>query len=179
VDGVKTRLRRARVTANRAAAGGGGLSGGIGDVVTAASAAALEGMVETHPVANLVGGGVAEVVVGERATGDGAVEDGATVAVERSRARGDGLREVAVAEVTTHLVQVVDIQGTVGALAEGPLHGHLVALGVISPVGIDGTGDTLEVELEAVRSIGGVENVELVVEHGILCEVLALSQATS
>lgn len=53
VDGINTGTG-AGITASRAAAGGGSLSGGVRHAVAAAAAATLEGMVETDPVTGLM-----------------------------------------------------------------------------------------------------------------------------
>lgn len=168
VDGVDTGLAGAGVTADGAARGGRGLGGGVGNQVAGAGAAALEGVVEAEPVTDLVGGGVALVVVGQRAAGDGRVEHGAAVLVEVGGARGDRGGEVAVAQVAAHVLEEVDVQGRVGALAERLLHGELVAVAVLGPVGVDGLVGALEDELVLVRGIGRVESVELSSEESIL-----------
>lgn len=173
MDGVNTGLAGAGVTADRAAGRSGGLGGGVGDGVTGTGAAALEGVVETEPVTNLVGGGVAEVVVGGAAARGGAIEDGAAVAdVGGGAGRGSG-GEVAVSQVTTHLLEEVEVEVLVGALAESALHGHLVALGVISPVGVDGLVSAGEGERDAIGGKSRLENAELVVDHGVLLIWLA------
>jgi len=83
VDGVDTGSVGARVTASGASAGGAELGGRVGDeVAVAGAAAALEGVVETHPVTDLVGDGVAEVEVGGAAAGHRGVEDAAAILVE-------------------------------------------------------------------------------------------------
>lgn len=70
----------ARVTASWAAAAGRQLLWGVGDAVTGAGArVTLEGVEEAHPVADLVGYGLAEVVVGLGAARRSAVENGAAV----------------------------------------------------------------------------------------------------
>ena len=54
MDGVNA-AARASVTTGRATTGGRSFRRGIGDLVTRSTAAALEGMVETDPVSDLVG----------------------------------------------------------------------------------------------------------------------------
>ena len=160
VDGVNTGLAGARVTADGAAGGSRGLSGGVGNGVAGAGAAALEGVVETEPVTNLVGGGVAEVVAGGRAAGEGGVQDGAAIIVPRVGARGDRGGEVAVAQVAAERAEDVDVEGAVGALAELLLVGEL---GVVAgPVGVDGVVNALVDELDVVGSESLVHDGELV-----------------
>ena len=86
----------AGVPSSGAAGGGSGLGGGVGDGITA-GASALEGVVETEPMAGLVGQGAAEVEVGRGSSVDGGAEDGAAVLDD---GRGRRLRhgEVAVSE---------------------------------------------------------------------------------
>lgn len=170
VDRIKTSLARARVTAGRAATGSGSLGRGISDVIAVAGAAALEGVVETEPVADLVGGGVAEVVVGEVAAGQGVVQDGAAVVVPVVGLGGDRGGEVAVAESVAEVLEDVQVEVLVGALAERLLHGQLGA--VNGPVAVDGVVGALEGELDAVGGVGGVEDGDLVVNHGGLDNVL-------
>jgi hypothetical protein len=55
----------------------------VGDAVSGAGAAALEDVVETHPVADLVGGCASEVVSVEGATWGGTVQDVAAVLAKR------------------------------------------------------------------------------------------------
>jgi hypothetical protein len=85
----------AGVTASRAARRSRGLWRGIADRITSAGAPALEGMVETKPVANLMSESFALVVVGRAAAGDGRVEDDNTVVLGGSgvRRRESGIAE--------------------------------------------------------------------------------------
>lgn len=166
MDRIQARLAGAGIPANGAAAAGAGLGGSIGDRIPGTGAAALEGVVQTKPVADLVSSGVAKVVVGRRTTGHRRAQDGAAVADlgGGAGAAAAGLGEVAVAEVVAHLREEVDVERAVAALAEGALHGHLVALGVVGPVGVDGVCGALEGELEAVGGVGLVKGGELGVE---------------
>jgi hypothetical protein len=60
VDGVGAFSSSAGVTLDRAAGSGRGLSRGIRDLVALAGAAALEGVVETNPVTDLVSESLAD-----------------------------------------------------------------------------------------------------------------------
>lgn len=186
VDRVKASLAGARIAAGGAAGRGAGLGGGVGDLVAGAGAAALEGVVETEPVADLVGGGLAEVVVGGAAAGDRRRQDGAAVVVEVVGARADVVGEVAVAgsgviriscqkgkdvsdglpEVAANLPLEVDVQGTIVTLAERLLHGQLSA--IISPVGVDGAGGAGKGEGDARGGEVLVEDGELLLKLGVL-----------
>lgn len=170
-DGVETSLARARVTANGASRGGRRLSGGVGDEVAVAGAAALEGVVETEPVADLVGDGVAEVVVGGAAAGNGGREDGAPIVVEVVGPAGHAGGEVAVSEVAAEVLEEVHVQGAVGTLAEGLLHGELGT--VAGPLGVDGAVGALEHELDVVGGVGGVHDIKLVGELGVLRKLVS------
>lgn len=68
-DGVNT-TAGAGVTTSGASRSGRGLRGSIGDGVTTAGAPTLEGVVETDPVTDFVGDGLAPVVVGGGASGE-------------------------------------------------------------------------------------------------------------
>lgn len=167
MDGVKTSTVGARVTAGRASAGWAGLRGGIGNRVTSAGAAALEGVVETHPVADLVGDGLALVEGSRGATGNGAEQDGAAISDEVGRARRGSGGEVAVSQVAAGVVHEVEVEVLVATLAESTLHGHLVR--VPGPAGVDGAVNTLEGEGVASSSVVVVEDSQLSIELGILC----------
>lgn len=97
MNGVKASLAGARIAAGGAAGRGAGLGGRVGDLVAGAGAATLEGVVQTEPVADLVGGRLAKVVVGGATAGDRRRQDGAAVVVEVVGARADVVGEVAVA----------------------------------------------------------------------------------
>ena len=164
MDRIQAGLARARITTSRAPRAGARLGGGIRDVVAVAGAAALEGMVQTEPMADLVGGGVAEVVVGEGAAGEGGRQDRAAVVVPVVGLGGDAGREVAVTKGVAEVLEDVQVQVLVGALAERLLHGQLGA--VDGPVAVDGVVGALEGELDAVRGVGAVEGGDLVGDHG-------------
>lgn len=165
MDGVDTGSVGARVTASGASAGGAELGGRVGDeVAVAGAAAALEGVVETHPVTDLVGDGVAKVVVGGAAAGHRGVEDAAAILVEGVGAGRNGGGEVAVAEVAAQVLEEVDVERLIGALAERLLHGNLSA--IRGPAGVDGEVGALEREGKPVRGVGALEDAELVVQHG-------------
>jgi hypothetical protein len=59
----------------------------VRDAVARAGAAALEGVVETEPVADLVSEGAAAVVARSRAARDGRVAEDNTVVLRRARVR--------------------------------------------------------------------------------------------
>lgn len=164
VNRIQARLARARVPASRAPTARRRLGRGIRHVIAVARASSLEGMVQTEPVADLVGGRVAEVVVGQRAAGQGVVEDGAAVVVPVVGLGRDRGREVAVAQSVAEVLEDVQVQVFVGSLAQGLLHGELGA--VDGPVAVDGVVGTLEGELDVVRGVGLVEGGDLVVDHG-------------
>jgi len=168
VDGVDT-TARAGVAAGGAARSSRRLGRSVVDAVAGGGAAALEGVVEVHPVTNLVGGGAAQVVGGGSTAGDGLAEDGATVENEvggaASVARGG---EVAVAEeAAAQVAEEVDVQVGVGSLAESLLHGLFGAVG--SPVGVDGVVGADQLEGDAMLAVRVVHDGELVVNHGLLC----------
>ena len=121
---------------------------------------------------NLVGGSAAQVVGSGGAAGYGLTEDGAAVEDEVGRAgRVAGCREVAVSEKTAAKVaEEVDVEVRVGTLSESALHGLLVAVG--SPVGVDGPVTADKAEADAVGAVGAVHDSELVVQLGLLWNVL-------
>ena len=88
---------RASVTTHRAARSSTGLSRRVVHTVTRTGTAALEGVVQTEPVADLVGGRLAKVVVGGATAGDRRRQDGAAVVIEVVGAGADVVGEVAVA----------------------------------------------------------------------------------
>lgn len=112
----------ARIATDGAAGGRRGLGRGIGDGVTGTGAAALEGVEQTEPVADLVGAGVAEVVVGGSTAGGAAEQDAAAVLVEGRAARGDSGGEVAVTQVAADFLLEIQVESRVTALAKGSLH---------------------------------------------------------
>lgn len=86
MDRIQTGSARARVTTSWAPTGWGQLLRCVGDAVAGAGArAALEGVEETHPVADFVRGGLAEVVVRCGAAWRGGVQDGAAVVLFTSQ----------------------------------------------------------------------------------------------
>lgn len=86
-DGVNTSAR-ASVTTDGASGSSAGLRRSVGDGVARARAATLEGVVETDPVANLMSQGLTAVVVGDRATGEGANVDNNTIVLRSGLVRG-------------------------------------------------------------------------------------------
>src|SRR5689334_3460688 len=97
--GVKTSLAGAGITRSHAAVRRRRLGSSVADIVARARAAALERVVQTQPVADLVGGRVAEVVLCLAAAGNGGRTDDNAIEVEVLGARGHGLGEVGVAQV--------------------------------------------------------------------------------
>lgn len=98
-----------------------------------------ETLLTSKPVTDFVGSGVAEVVLGQAATGNGGREDNNTVVVVSGRAGGDSLGEVGVTKVTGTRHEV-NVEVSVGALAERPLHGQLGL--VVGPGGVNGPVST-------------------------------------
>lgn len=115
-------------------------------------------------MADLVGGSVAKVVLGQAATGDRSGADDNTVVVESRGTGGDGLGEVGISEVGG-TGEEVDVQIGVSALAERSLHGELGA--VRSPLAVDGPVDTGLCERDVVRRVSLVEDIQLSVQGGL------------
>src|SRR5215213_199647 len=126
----------ASVAAHRALECRGRLGSRVGDVVAGRVAAVLEGVVQPHPVPDLVGAGVAEVVVGGRPTGQGLVEDDDPVHIGVG---GVGRREGGPTPQTGSRLGGVDVQGPGPALAQRRLHLALLwaALPHVVPGGVD------------------------------------------
>lgn len=170
MDRIRASLARAAI-----ASGAGPVSillgGRVSDTITRTITTALENVLEAEPVADLVDKrlslAVLDLVV--VAGGDGGPDDGAAVLVEvcASRRVGAG-RVVAVARGASRadLVDDVDVEVAVGALAELLLHVELVLVG--GPVAVDrlrlaGEGHGPAVLLPLVPDHG-----ELAVDHVIL-----------
>src|SRR5262249_32181997 len=113
---------RAGVAALRAAEGGAALAGGVVDAVALAAAAALEGVVEAEPVADLVGRGVAQVVGGGAAAGERGEQHDHAVVGRVVRVVG---REGRPAEQPAAQVGGVQVERLGAADAERRLHGRL------------------------------------------------------
>ena len=64
------------------------------------------------------------------------------------------------------LADGVDVERRVAALAEGGL--HVVDAAARGPVGVDGAGRLDVVEGDAVRGVGGVDDVDLRLDGGVL-----------
>lgn len=156
---VLPRVRRAPVGALA-------LGGGVGDEIPGAGTRVpLERVQEAEPVARLVHGRLAHVVAGDGAAGGGAGGDVAAV-----NGVGGGLRGVAhvggegaLAEgAAGHVALEVEVEGGVGALAEGLLHGEVVSWGgAHGPGVVGGEVGALEGEGDAVRVVGGVQGGDL------------------
>lgn len=155
VDRVQAGVVGAGVTAVRAAGAGTRLGRGIIDVVAGAIAVVtVEGVGETEPVTSLVGADEADGVLGQ----------GAAIAHKGIRAlRGAG-RVVAVSRGRGEDVDDVEVHRLVAALAESSLHGHLLAVALVGPVGVDGLGASGVVHVDAVGAEGVAEGVELKLE---------------
>lgn len=168
VDWVKTRVLDTSASVRICAwtsIGWSSLGWGVIDGVTA-GAATLEGMEETEPVADFVGGGFTLLVVGGTAVRDGAGEDLAAVQDEGAIAWGDVFWEHADSEKTVAEWAVVDVEGGVRTLAEGFLHGVFDVLGVVvdaegGPFLVDGVGCILEGEADTGVFEVTVEGIEL------------------
>lgn len=123
--------------------------------------APLERVQQPKPVAHLVRRRPPEVIPLHLALRHRRRENHAPVVVEVLGALGDVLLRVGrVAEVPALDVgDVVDVEVTVGAVAEGALHSRVV--GVAAPGGADGVGCAAVVEGHAGGGVVRVEDVEL------------------
>lgn len=145
VDRIKAGLARAGIPANRAAAAGAGLGRGIRNVIAVTGAAALESMIEAHPMADLVSAGLSKVVSGKSATWDGLRVERNAISVEGGAAGRYRRRQIRIAQGLVRESDLeVNIEILVGSLTEGTLHGQLVV--VSSPAGIDGAISAEQVE---------------------------------
>ena len=107
-------------------------------------------MEETEPVADLVNGDLALVVLRSAAAGEGDGGHDATVSEELGGALSDGCGEVAVSQdlgVALWVGSVIQVEGLVSALAEGGLHGHIIFAAV--PVLVDSPVNIGELECDA------------------------------
>src|SRR5690242_5340872 len=168
-DGVKAGLVGAGIAGCRASRSILRLSSSVGNEVTVASAAALEGVEQTEPVADLVGGGVTKVEIRLRTAGDGGGVDDNTVEGESLGAGCNGPGEIGISEPRS-AGKEVDVQVTVSTLAESLLHGQLSP--VVGIVGVDSPVHTSLSERDAVRSKGLVQDLKLL-GKGCLSEVTA------
>ena len=161
MDRVQARVVGAGVAAVRAAGAGTRLGRRIIDVVAGAVAVVtVEGVGEAEPVTSLVGADEADGVLGQ----------GAAIAHKGIRAlRGAG-RVVAVPRGRREDVNDVEVHRLVVALAESSLHGHLLAVALVSPVGVDGLGASGIVDVDAVGAEGVTEGLELELEIRIGAE---------
>ena len=158
-DAVNTAAGAAVLT-NGASRGGGGRGGSVADKVARARAAALEDVVETEPVANLVGEGAALVVGGERATGVGVPLDNDTVVLGSA---GVVPGEGGVAEQAVGEVDGVDVEGVGSTVTEGVLHRRLsrgTLVDVAEPVAVGDSLGALEEEGDAGASVVLVKDVD-------------------
>jgi hypothetical protein len=71
------------------------------------------------------------------------------------------------------VLEDVDVERLVGALAQRPLHLHVLVVEGRGPLGVDGARRALVGELDAVRAVGLVENAELGGQGGVLGVFLA------
>lgn len=120
-DGVKAGVVGAGIAGQLASKSLHRLRSSVGDEVTFDSAAAVEGVEQTEPVTDLVGGGVTKVVVRLSTAGDAGGADDSTVADESLGARCKVSGVPGVSE-QINAGKEVDIQVTVSTLAESPLH---------------------------------------------------------
>lgn len=166
VDGVITRLVRAGVSPSRATTCLLSLSRGVADEIST-SAAILEGVEKVEPVTNLVNGSSTQVVGLGTATRDSLGNNDATVLDKgRGSGRDVGLGEVAVSKslkaVELSNVCEVQVESAVISLAKLSLHGNLSITS--SPVGVGREGGVNQVEGNAVRAVGIVKSLELILE---------------
>ena len=161
LDRVQSRVTRARVTASRAARAWAGLGRGIiNQIAGAIAVVAIKGVGKAKPVASLVSTNEADSILGQRAA----------IADEGIRALRRDSREVAVTSSRRENVDNVEVHGLVAALAEGGLHGHLLAVALVGPVGINGLGAAGIVDSDAVGAEGVTQGVELELEIGVAAE---------
>ena len=118
---------------------------------------ALEGVDKTKPVAGLVGTDGT----------DGALGKSAAVTVEGVGSRGSIGGVVAVSRSTREGVKDVEVHGLVVTTAQGPLHGHLLAVALVGPLGVDGAGSASIGQGDAVAGEAIAEGVELALEGGV------------
>jgi len=98
VDGVNSSAS-AGITASWASRSRGSLGRSIRDRVASSTAAALECVVKSEPVTNLVGGGVTFVIVGLASAGNCRAQDAASIVVEIVATSGGRDWEVAVSQI--------------------------------------------------------------------------------
>jgi hypothetical protein len=114
----------------------------------------------------LVDKNAALIVVGYITTRHGASKNGATILSEDLVTLSDLLRERAETDDTaSDIVDGVYIQGRIVTLAESRLHlGNAISL----PFRVDVAGDLEQIERDAMRSVGGANNVHLLGDELIL-----------
>ena len=134
MDGINTRAG-AGITTNWASRGSGGFGRGVGHRVTRSAASTLECVVESEPVADLVGHGLALIVVGLTSTGSCRAQDAASIVEEIVATTGSRDWEVAVSQVV-HGFHEIQVEILVSSLAESLLHSELRSIS--SPSRVDG-----------------------------------------
>jgi len=138
------------------------LSWGVGNAITTANlaAATLEGVVQTHPMANLVGAGVAFVVVGSRSTRERCVKDHNTI---HAGGRLVVLGEGSPAQKTPTDVGGVKVKGIGSSLAEGRLHRLLNGSTGLNrePIVVGGGVRAGQLEGPALGTVGVVQDGDL------------------
>lgn len=108
---------RARVPPNGAGASQAALSRSIAHVITTLSiTTALEGMVKTEPVSNLMSDGVPKIIVCLTSTRNGRVKDAAPVIPKVLRSIRNVIGEVTVAEIPLKILKEVDVKSLITAL---------------------------------------------------------------
>jgi len=167
IGGVVASIIRAGVHNAGAAVVGGLLSGGIIDTITTShgSASTLEGVVQTHPVADLVGASVTLIVVGGRSTGQRGVQNHDTIHIGLLLITGG---EGSPTQQTTADVGEVQVQVISRSLSQGGLHVSLgrglgTSLGRLDgePLIIDGNINRVQDEGPATLGVGIVQHLDL------------------
>jgi len=166
---IKPRLVRARIPPDGAALARARLGGCVRDVVAVSVAASLEGVVQSEPVADLVRGDVSQVEVCLAAARERRRLDAAAVHDVDGRAGRGVLGEVAVAQpIVVQVLDDVEVERPVGTQAQLPLHGQFLAVVVVGPDGVDGTGGALVGELDSVGLVSVVEDGQLLRQSCVL-----------
>ena len=126
-------------------------------------------MQKTHPVADFVDGGLALVEAVDVTARHCVGLDHATitdVCAGIRRAGTDVGRQATRAEDTASEVgQEVDVECSVGAVAEGSLQGSGIRASTYGPGIVCGVGGSNALELDVGGSVGGVQGSKLVVDH--------------
>lgn len=150
-------LAGAGIASSGAARGGGSLSRGIGDEISASLTSALEGVVEANPVSDLVGRGASQVEAILSTTRKGREENNNTVilGVGREVIRESGITEETLACAGTE-TNGVKVECGDGSGSESLLH-LCLDVGLWSdaaePIGVQCLGDILQLEGETCSGV--------------------------